>query len=63
VQFFFGGVRVNHIDDTDDTDDTEFSTPQSSTSNVGEFAHRTGQPVWNLFGNATFKLPSGLQLS
>jgi hypothetical protein len=60
VQFFFGGVRVNLIDDTDDN---EFSTPQSSTSNVGEFAHRTGQPVWNLFGNATFKLPSGLQLS
>jgi hypothetical protein len=60
VQFFFGGVRVNLIDDTDDN---EFSTPQSSTSNEGEFGHRTGQSVWNLFGNATFKLPAGLQLS
>jgi hypothetical protein len=60
VQFFFGGVRVQLIDDTDDN---EFSTPQSSTSNEGEFAHRTGQPVWNLFGNGTFKLPEGLQLS
>jgi Carboxypeptidase regulatory-like domain len=60
VQFFFGGVRVNLIDDTDDN---EFSTPQSSTSNEGEFAHRTGQSVWNLFGNATFKLPARLELS
>lgn len=60
VQFFFGGVRVQLIDDTDDND---FSTPQSSTSNAGEFAHRTGQSVWNLFGNGTFKLPAGLQLS
>jgi hypothetical protein len=60
VQFFFGGVRVNLIDDTDDN---EFSAPQSSTSNEGEFAHRTGQSVWNLFGNATFKIPAGLQLS
>jgi hypothetical protein len=60
VQFFFGGVRVNLIDDTDDN---EFSTPQSSSSNVGEFAHRTGQAVWNLFGNATFKLPSKLEFS
>jgi len=60
VQFFFGGVRVEL---NDDTDDNQFSTPQSSTSNVGEFAHRTGQPVWNLFGNGTFKLPEGLQLS
>ncbi|MBS1800086.1 MAG: TonB-dependent receptor [Acidobacteria bacterium] len=60
VQFFFGGVRVNLIDDTDDN---EFSTPQSSTSNAGEFAHRTGQPMWNLFGNGSLKLPQQLQLS
>jgi hypothetical protein len=60
VQLFFGGVRVNLIDDTDDND---FFTPQSSTSNVGEFAFRTGQNVWNLFGNATFTLPEKIQLS
>jgi hypothetical protein len=60
VQFFFGGVRVNLVDDTDDN---EFSTPQSSTSNAGEFARRSGQPVWNLFGNVSFKLPARLELS
>jgi hypothetical protein len=60
VQLFFGGVRVNLMDDTDDN---YFSTPQSSTSNVGEFAHRTGQSVWNLFGNSTFTFPQKIQLS
>jgi hypothetical protein len=60
VQLFFGGVRVNLIDDTDDN---EFSSPQSSSSNAGEFAHRSTQPVWNLFGNATITFPKGIQLS
>ena len=60
VQFFVGGVRVNLIDDTDDN---EFFTPQSSTSNEGEFAHRTGQPVWNVFGNGTLKLPAKIVVS
>ncbi len=60
VQLFFGGVRVNLLDDTDDN---EFSTPQSSTSNAGELAYRSNQNVWNIFGNATFKLPAALQLS
>jgi hypothetical protein len=60
VQFFFGGVRINLVDDTDDE---EFFTPQSSTSNVGEFAHRTGQPVWVLFGNGLLNLPRKVQLS
>lgn len=60
VQLFFGAVRIKLIDDTDDN---EFFTPQSSTSTVGEFAQRTNQPTWNLFGNATFTLPKKLQLS
>ncbi len=60
VQFFFGTVRVELIDDTDDN---EFFTPQSSTSNAGEFAHRTGQNVWNLFGNGTVKLPEKVDWS
>ena len=60
VQFFFGTVRVELVDDTDDN---EFFTPQSSTSNVGEFAHRTGQNVWNLFGNGTVKLPEKVDWS
>ncbi|MEO6803456.1 MAG: carboxypeptidase-like regulatory domain-containing protein [Granulicella sp.] len=60
VQFSLGGVRVILIDDTDDN---EFFTPQSSSSNAGEFAHRTNQPVWNLFGNGTLTLPKKIQLS
>lgn len=60
VQFFFGAVRVNLLDDTDDN---EFSTPQSSTSNVGELAYRSNQNVWNVFGNGTLKLPEAIQLS
>jgi hypothetical protein len=60
AQFFLGAVRVELIDDTDDN---ELSTPQSSYSDVGEFAHRTGQNTWNYFGNATFTLPEKVQLS
>jgi hypothetical protein len=60
VQMFFGGVRVNLIDDTDDN---EFGTPQTTGSDVGEYAHRSNQNVWNLFGNATFTLPKKIQLS
>jgi hypothetical protein len=53
-------VRVNLIDDADQND---FFTPQSSSSNVGEFAHPTGQSTWNLFGNTTITLPRKVQLS
>ena len=60
VQLFFGGVRVELIDDTDDN---TFFTPQSAFTNAGEFAHRDTQPVWNLFGNANFSLPAKVQLS
>ncbi len=60
VQFFMGGVRVNLIDDTDDN---EFFTPQSSTSDAGEFAHRTGQGTWQLFGNGTVTLPEKIVVS
>jgi hypothetical protein len=60
VQLFFGGVRVNLIDDTDDND---LSGPQSAYSNAGEFAHRSNQPVWNVFGNGTVTLPGKIQLS
>jgi hypothetical protein len=60
AQFFFGAVRVELVDDTDDN---ELSTPQSSYSDAGEFAHRSGQNTWNIFGNATFTLPEKLQLS
>ena len=60
VQFFVGGVRVDLVDDTDDN---EFATPQTTGVETGEYAHRSGQPVWNVFGNATVKLPEKVQLS
>jgi hypothetical protein len=60
LQFFFGGVRVEIVDDTDDSD---FFTPQSSASDAGEFAHRSGQNSWNIFGNGALTLPKKVQLS
>lgn len=60
VQFFFGGVRVNI---KDDTDDTEFFTPQSSRTDAGEFAYRTGNSVWQIFGNGSLTTPGKVQLS
>jgi hypothetical protein len=60
VQFFLGSVRVHIIDDTND--DPNF-TPQRTGSNVGEYAIRNGNPLWNVFGNTTVKLPWALQLS
>ena len=60
LQFFVGGVRVNLVDDTDDS---EFFTPQTTNSDVGEFAHRSGQNTWNLFGNGTLTLPGKVQVS
>ena len=60
VQFFFGTVRVEL---RDDTDDNSLASPQSAYSDAGEYAHRTGQPTWNLFGNGTLTLPEKIQLS
>lgn len=60
VQFFFGAVRVN-IRDT--TDDNLSFQPQDSRSDAGELARRTGNGLWQTFGNATFKLPGKVQLS
>ena len=60
VQFFFGAVRVKLVDDTDDM---ATFTPQSTYSDVGEFAPRTGQNTWNVFGNSTWNLPEKLQFS
>ncbi len=60
VQLFVGAVRVNLIDDTDDN---QFATPQSSLTDAGEFAHRTNQPVWHVFGNGTIALPAKIQWS
>ena len=60
LQFFFGGVRVNI---KDNTDDSEFFTPQSSRTDAGENALRTGNSQWQLFGNGTFTTPGQVQLS
>ena len=60
VQFNFGAVRVQIVEDGDNN---YFFSPQSSTSNVGELAHRTGQPSWILFGSATVNLPEKIQFS
>ena len=60
VQLFFGGLRLQLVDDDDDD---EFFTPQSSFTNAGELAHRTNQPNWITFGNATFTLPGKVVLS
>jgi hypothetical protein len=60
LQFFLGSVRQDIIDDTNDS---PFTTPQNSGSNAGEYARRTGNALWNVFGNATVKLPWALQLS
>lgn len=60
LQLFMGAVRVNVFDDTNND---EFSTPQSSHSDAGEFARRAGNGLWHVFGNATLKLPEKLELS
>jgi hypothetical protein len=60
AQFFFGGVRVKVIDDAND--DTFFQ-PQNAYSDAGEYAQRTGQNTWNVFGNGTFKLPGKVTYS
>ena len=60
IQLFFGGMRVKLVDDTGDS---TFFTPQSSLTDAGEFAQSTGNPVWNLFGNGTFTLPSDIEFS
>jgi hypothetical protein len=60
IQFSLGAARVRILDDTND--DPNF-TPQTTGSNAGEYAIRTGNPLWNVFGNATARLPYALQLS
>jgi Carboxypeptidase regulatory-like domain len=60
LQFSAGAVRVDIVDDTDDN---PFFTPQTSGVNTGEYARRDGNPLWNVFANATLTLPAKLQLS
>ncbi|HUZ95189.1 MAG TPA: TonB-dependent receptor [Edaphobacter sp.] len=60
LNFFFGAVRVDLIDNTND--DTFFN-PQSSRTDAGEFAPRNGQGRWQIFGNGMLKLPQKFELS
>ena len=60
LQFFFGGVHVNIFGDGNDD---PLGAPQSAYSDAGEFARRSGQNPWNLFGNGTLTLPRKVQLS
>lgn len=60
LNFFFGAVRVDLIDNTND--DTFFN-PQSSRTDAGEFAPRNGQGRWQIFGNGMLKLPEKFEIS
>jgi hypothetical protein len=60
LNFFFGAVRVDIIDDTNDD---MFFTPQSSRTDAGEFAPRNNQGRWQIFGNGMLKLPEKFELS
>jgi hypothetical protein len=60
LQFFFGGVRVKIVDDADMND---FFTPQSSTTDAGEYSLPDGQGELYLFGNATLTFYKKIQLN
>lgn len=60
LNFFFGAVRVNLIDNTNDD---SFFSPQSSRTDAGEYAPRNNQGRWQIFGNGMLKLPQKFELS
>ncbi len=60
LNFFAGAVRVNI---KDDTDDSEFFQPQNARTDAGEFALRTGNSLWQIFGNGSWTTPGKLTLS
>jgi hypothetical protein len=60
VQFFVGAVRVHILTDADDD---AFFTPQSSSTNAGEYSRETGNSLWQNFGNVTVNLPRKVVLS
>ncbi len=59
LQFFFGAVRNQIIDDTDDS---YFLQPQTTGVNTGEYARRDTSGLWNVFGNVTLTLPYAFKL-
>jgi hypothetical protein len=60
VQFFVGALRLNIFDDTNDS---TFFTPQNFTSDAGEVARRSGNGLWQVFGNAMVHLPEKIDFS
>lgn len=60
VQFFAGAA---HIDVIDDTNDDELHSPQSNLSYAGDFARRSNQGSWQIFGNGSFTFPKKIVLS
>jgi hypothetical protein len=60
LQFFFGAVRIDVIDDEDNN---PFLMPQTTGVNTGEYARRMGNGLLQYFGNAMVTLPARIKLS
>jgi hypothetical protein len=60
VQFFVGAVRVHILADMDDN---AFFSPQSSSTNAGEYSIQTGDSLWQNFANVTAHIPGKVILS
>ncbi len=58
--FFFGTVRVNI---RDNTNDSALYQPQSAYTDAGEVARRSGNNLWQSFGNVNATLPYKLQIT
>ena len=60
LHFFVGAVRVHVLSDADDN---AFSSPQSSSTNAGEYALETGESKWENFGNIDMHLPEKIVIT
>jgi hypothetical protein len=60
VQFFVGAVRIHLLSDTDDN---AFFSPQSSSTNAGEYSLETGNSLWQNFANLSIHIPGKVVLS
>jgi hypothetical protein len=60
VHFFVGAVRIHILSDADDN---AFFSPQSSSTNAGEYALETGNSLWENFGNVDVHIPGKIVIS
>ena len=60
VHFFVGAVHLHVLSDTDDN---AFFSPQSSSTNAGEYSIETGESLWENFGNFDVHLPGKIVVS